>query len=454
MIRIKYCLGVAVTLVLSTGLFFTYHALAEALSDETVTSSTTVPAHQHDVVIRYQDVPKHDKITFDPLSNTQDIQQAVSILQEVLAVYPNNIGRLLNMPYINLVDNLSAKNSVYLNGIALSKYEENNLILNRLYLRYPTSGEPRNVYHHEIFHAIEAAYPVNEKTWAQFAPAKQYGLSAKDYVTANDKRAYVVRKNGYFSAYSYLSASEDRAEIFAHLMYPQTNDIYAQAIFSNDKLLQQKADFILGYMQAIFEEHQDSNRILHQLAQGYANLYNQPYFAARSIHHIQSNVTVYTQYNASGRSIPLYAGDYVYILEELKNPKNTYLALDKNANLVYVPKKFTQKIDTIKIIPLIDELKKQNITVHYTSHSSQITGKSILKNKKALSRDDSRLLYVTLNLIKNLKSADSGFPVSRIVLLQDMQYQQQPVSSVFLDGTLSIDIHHASEQDILNALKN
>lgn len=452
MIRTPRRLSIMLVLALSISLVFARSAWAESAEKPTF-SDDQAQTPKHDVIIRYKNVPKHDKITFQHLTDDKLIQDAVSILQDVLAVYPQDIGNLLRMPYINLVDGLDAKNSVHLNGIALSKYEANDLVINRVYLRYPTKGEPRAIYHHEIFHAIEAAYPVNEKTWASFSPETQYGISSKDYQKAPDHRSYIARKNGYFSTYSYLSASEDRAEVFAYLMHPQIPDIYTKAMFANDDLLQKKAAFIVGYIQAVFADHQDSERLIHQISRQYDNLYAQPYFAARSIHQVRTNATVYMHYDASGQPLSLYANDYLYILEELNNPANTYLALDKNANLVYVPKRFTKKVEDMQILPLIEALKKQDIRITYASHDQRITGTSILKDRKIISQRDSRLLYVTLTLLKNKQAADPNFPASRIVFLRNMQENKKPVSAVLLDNTLYIDIHHASEQAVLNALK-
>lgn len=407
---------------------------------------------QNGIPIYYKNVPNNEKVAFKSLASETAEQEALTIMKNVLALYPSDLNDFLQISSINLVGELtSTANSVALDGktqrVTNATYPSG--YATQLFLNYPTTNETYFIYHHELFHAIEFIFPPNEQKWAKIAPANQYG---NNYQKGSDGYYHIERKNGFISTYSYQSEYEDRADIYAYLLAPSDTSPIQRALIANDSIIKQKAGFIIGYTDTIFAKHEDSKRLLTALEESYDYFFSQKYFAAKEIHRVTKKETVFADYTKDGTSVTLKPNDLLYILEKTNNPKDTYLALDKEGHLLYIPDSITELIQKPAIKPLINDLKKQSISIGYKSKHQQIAGSSIANEKSVISSEKAHLLYVTLNNIQTWLNKQTKPRISHVVFLENMTYNRKSIAVKCLDRTLYIDIRSASNQDILNAL--
>ncbi len=91
---------------------------------------------------------------------------------------------------------------------------------NILYLNITTvesSKDLREALHHEFFHMIDRKINQPDSEWESMnAPSFHYGKSNSEYESGSGEGP--LQKAGFVSPYSQVSASEDKAEVFARIM--------------------------------------------------------------------------------------------------------------------------------------------------------------------------------------------------------------------------------------------
>lgn len=406
-----------------------------------------------DIDVLYSKIQKtQSSLGFTPISKEKMLSDGIETLDSVLSLYPKGIGTTLLMPEINIVNELWVED-LPIEGITQARYPKGSQSANRIYmyLAYPSRGEASNIFHHEMYHAVEFVFPFDEKAWTKLGYDSYYGISSDDYGNTRRGSFILNRRSGFVSDYAYTISYEDRAELYAFIVEPYEIDVFTKSAFSNDRILKQKASVIKDYLHEVFNDISDSKRLLDHFDKRYNQLFARPYFAAKSLAQLDKGIIAYDTHDKGGKAYEYNKGDILYIVDVLKNPQKNYLAVDRNGNLVFIPKSACTLVDVKNLPKLSQSIKDMGISIAYKSSEANISGKSLLQNGEA-NVNEANLIYANLNNLSNLLRSQNAPAIEAIVLLDGLSVDSK-TKSVYKSGkTIYIDVRTASFNEIVKTL--
>jgi len=115
------------------------------------------------------------------------------------------------------------------------------------------AGSPRRIdvsFTHELFHAVEFKYPVDEEEWARINPYETY---LRDEASPGDIVRYVPNMTpafepGFVSDYARFSGMEDRAELFSALYSGRKPGARERTAMLSDPFLMEKISFLKNHL--------------------------------------------------------------------------------------------------------------------------------------------------------------------------------------------------------------
>lgn len=216
---------------------------------------------KYGVIVGYKDEIdgkyKNSYATPTKLYDDEVISYNLTMIETALKKYPKSFFNEIKSKWkpisIYLVDNI--------NGYAAGLTDNSNsssLVILIVATHSQTSSILESTVHHEIMHAIDcyftskgiySAYTL-EQSMMQFNPdGFSYGIQDNKYVYLLDKPYYFVSK------YSKSNYKEDRAEVFANLMYRS----YAPEFLKIDNSIKEKAKLITDQINQNFTSASSSN---------------------------------------------------------------------------------------------------------------------------------------------------------------------------------------------------
>jgi len=104
---------------------------------------------------------------------------------------------------------------------------------------------------HELFHAIEFQYPVDEDAWAQINPYESYmsDTASPGEIVRYTPNMTPAFEPGFVSDYARFSGMEDRAELFTALYSGRELRPKERAALMSDTYLLKKITFLKGYLE-------------------------------------------------------------------------------------------------------------------------------------------------------------------------------------------------------------
>ena len=171
-------------------------------------------------------------------------EAAAAAIEEALSRFPADLPRIAGVEKVYVCENLT---SLGVPSPAAAIQEGSNAFI---YVDALTARRTGVSFTHELFHALEFRFPVDDETWAGINPLEPY---LKDLASPGDVVPYTPNmipafEPGFATDYSRFSAAEDRAELFTLLYSGKELTAKERTALLNDSILLEKIEFLKTYL--------------------------------------------------------------------------------------------------------------------------------------------------------------------------------------------------------------
>lgn len=187
-------------------------------------------------------------------SNDAILQDHLDLLAREVAQYPKDYFQQIQMKYLCLVGSALYQKQ---NREAIPDPFRKALILESSNRLRKDTTYLKHAFHHDLFHYTEHVVgrqqPVFKKWSKMNTRGFQYrGSGAMQYNPkyANVDWFHIHPRKGFITNYAMTDASEDRAEMAAHLLIPEKRKVLL-VLLQEDKILQKKANQIVEFLRTL-----------------------------------------------------------------------------------------------------------------------------------------------------------------------------------------------------------
>jgi hypothetical protein len=193
--------------------------------------------------VKTENIPPAYNIEAYDCTNSVMAGSAVSSIEETLSRLPAEFPKLASIENIYVCEGLKSL-GVPSPAAAIHADEKTNIYLNADAKRIDQSLT------HELFHALEYSFPVDEEAWAGIDPDIEY---LKDQASPAEVVRYTPNmipafEPGFATDYARFSAMEDRAELFTVLYSVSELTPKERAALLSDRILLRKIEFLKEYL--------------------------------------------------------------------------------------------------------------------------------------------------------------------------------------------------------------
>ena len=193
--------------------------------------------------IETENIPAAYNIEAYDCTNPVMAETAVSSIEETLSRFPADFSELAGIKKIYVCEGLK---SIGIPSPAAAIHAEGKT---NIYLDASARMLDRPLTH-ELFHALEYSFPVDEEAWAGINPDEKYLM---DLASPGEVVHYVPNQvpafePGFITDYARFSAMEDRAELFTVLYSGSELTPKERTAILSDRLILRKIEFMKEYL--------------------------------------------------------------------------------------------------------------------------------------------------------------------------------------------------------------
>jgi hypothetical protein len=202
-----------------------------------------------------EQIPVAKSIEANDCTDPAKTEAAASAIEGTLKRFPDGFTGLAGIEAIYICEGLT--NIGVPSPAATARIEGKTCI----YIDAASAVRTDYSFTHELFHAIELRFPVDEEEWGKINPYEPY---LKDLAKPGDVVPYIPNKipafePGFATDYARFSAAEDRAELFAVMYSGSGLNAKERTAMLCDPFLMEKAEYMKGYLKGYLKDCMEDN---------------------------------------------------------------------------------------------------------------------------------------------------------------------------------------------------
>ena len=210
----------------------------------------------YDLEIRRADAPFSDRVEWGWIRGeaapADRVTEFAPLFARELALYPLSLVEKAQLERVVFCRDLSSSG---VNAGGLADYLRGTIYLDVMGVQPLTMRYACAALHHEFFHLLDFADDgvlLEDKEWSAVDAA---GLQYRRYLREGiNPFEFIETSPGFLTGYCLTTVTEDKAEVFAHLM---VNGAYVESRAKRDPLLRAKVDLVKGRLAAFCPQVDD-----------------------------------------------------------------------------------------------------------------------------------------------------------------------------------------------------